>query len=109
MAPDGEMVIIFGALHLSALLLAGVLFSMFMRSGPQNGRSGEDEDEGGGGGNDRIGTSPKSSPPGGLPLPDAEPAPVRLRGHERLRDLRPHPARRPAEHPQPTRRRVPSR
>jgi hypothetical protein len=102
------MVVIFSALHLSALLLAGLLFSMFVRSGRENGRPGDDEEDGGGGGNDRVGDRPKTSPPGGLPLPDAVPPPVRLRGHERLRELRPHPARRPAEHPGPARRRAPA-
>jgi hypothetical protein len=109
MAPDGEMVVIFASLHLAALLMAGVLFAMFLRSGSgSGGQSDDDEESGGGGGNDRLGTPPKVGPPGGLPLPDAEPAPVRLRSHERLRDLRPRPARRPIEHPQPARRRVPS-
>jgi hypothetical protein len=36
---------------------------------------------------------------GGVPLPDAEQAPVRLRGPRRLRDHRVRPARRPAHPP----------
>lgn len=40
---------------------------------------------------------------GGLPLPDAEPSPVRLRGPGRLADRRPLPARRPEHEPQPAR------
>jgi hypothetical protein len=45
------------------------------------------------------------TPPGGdgLPLPDAAPARVRLRGHERLRDTVPPPARRPEHVPAPER------
>ncbi len=105
--PDEELMLIFGALHLVALSLGLVLFLMFVRS-DRGSRSGpEDDDSGGGGGNDRISDRPKSSPPGGIPLPDAEPAPVRLRGPERLRDVRGRPGRRRVVEPsRPARRRV---
>jgi hypothetical protein len=112
MPPDGELVIIFASLHLVALVLGGLLFAMFLRSGSRRagGPPDDEEEGGGGGGNDRIGDRPpKTSPSGGVPLPDADPAPVRLRGPGRLADLRPRPARRPIEHPQPARRRVPAR
>jgi hypothetical protein len=106
MGPDEELVVIFGALHLVALALGIVLFVMFLRSGRSRFRP-PDDDDGGGGGNDRISDKPKTSPSGGIPLPDAEPAPFRLRGHERLRDLRPRPdRRRVAEPAEPHRRRV---
>jgi hypothetical protein len=89
-----------------ALALAALLFVMFMRSDAGNGHEPPEEDEGGGGGSDRISDTPKTSPSGGIPLPDAEPAPVRLRGHERLSDLRPRPDRRRVVEPErvPTRR-----
>jgi hypothetical protein len=105
--PDEELMLIFGALHLVALALGVVLFVMFVRS-DRGSRSGpEEDDSGGGGGNDRISNRPKSSPPGGIPLPDAEPAPVRLRGPERLRDVRGRPERRRVVEPsRPARRRV---
>jgi hypothetical protein len=110
MTPDEELVVIFAILHLVALMLGGALFAMFLRSDSKARPDGSDDDEneGGGGGNDRISDKPKTSPSGGIPLPDAEPAPVRLRGHERLADLRPRPLRRPAREPQrsPVRRRV---
>jgi hypothetical protein len=109
MAPDEEMVIIFAALHLVALMLGGLLFAMFLRSDGRSARRPDDEEDGGGGGNDRIGDRPKTSPSGGIPLPDADPAPFRLRGHERLADLRPRRVRRPARHPEPIRPRVPVR
>lgn len=110
MQPDEELVIIFAILHLVALMLGGALFAMFLRSDsrPRSESSEDDEDGGGGGGNDRITDKPKTSPSGGIPLPDAEPAPVRLRGHERFADLRPRRIRRPAR--EPVRRpRVPAR
>src|SRR3954465_1371185 len=108
MSPDEELMLIFGALHLVALALGALLFVMFLRSDNAGGNEPPEEDEGGGGGgSDRISDTPKTSPSGGIPLPDAEPAPVRLRGHERLADLRPRPERRGVAGPaEPARRRV---
>jgi hypothetical protein len=113
MQPDEELVIIFAILHLVALVLGGALFMMFLRSDSRSHSESpeDDEDNGGGGGNDRITDKPKTSPSGGIPLPDAVPPGIRLRGHERLADLRPRPLRRPAREParSPVRRRIPSR
>src|SRR3954449_10788643 len=107
MSPDEELMLIFGALHLVALALGVLLFVMFLRSDAQEGGDGPEEDEGGGGGGrDRISPPPKRSPSGGTPLPDAEPAPVRLRGHEKLADLLPKRDRRRVAEPEPARRRV---
>jgi hypothetical protein len=107
MSPDEELMLIFGALHLVALALGVLLFVMFLRADAGNEHEPPEEDEGGGGGgSDRISDTPKTSPSGGIPLPDAEPAPVRLRGHERLADLRPRPERRRVTEPQRTPRRV---
>jgi len=51
-------------------------------------------------GNDRLGPrTPSRLPGGGLPLPDAVPARVRLRDHRRLADLTPPRERRPAREP----------
>jgi hypothetical protein len=108
MSPDEELMVIFGAMHLVALVLGGVLFAMFLRSEtvtPWQDR--EDDEEGGGGGSDRVGDRRPPSPPGdGLPLPDAVPAPVRLRSaHDHLDTLRParrktrEPERAPAKRP----------
>ena len=85
MQPDEELVVIFAILHLCALLLGAALFMMFLRSDsrPRSESSDDDEDNGGGGGNDRITDKPKTSPSGGIPLPDAVQPAVRLRGHER--------------------------
>jgi hypothetical protein len=110
MSPDEELMLIFGALHLVALALGVLLFVMFLRSDTQDGGDGPEEDEGGGGGgSDRISGAPKTSPSGGIPLPDAEPAPVRLRGHEKLADLLPRPERRRVSEPARAPRRVPER
>jgi hypothetical protein len=106
MGPDEELMVIFGALHLVALVLGVILFVMFLRSeAGSRFRGPDDEDGGGGGGNDRLSGGPKTSPPGGIPLPDADPAPFRLRSHERPRWSRPE-RRRVAEPAEPARRRV---
>jgi hypothetical protein len=106
MTPDEELMVIFGALHLVALVLGAVLFVMFLRSDANSRFKGPEEDDGGGGGNDRIGGGPKSSPSGGIPLPDAIQSSVRLRGHGRLADLRRRERRRVVEPARPGRRRV---
>lgn len=98
--------LLFGALHLVALALGAVLFVMFLRSETVTPwKPPEDEDGGGGGGNDRIGSRPKGTPPGGVPLPDAEQSRVRLREPGRLADAHPWPRRREHE-PQRTPERV---
>jgi hypothetical protein len=108
MSADEQLVLIFGGLHLVALILGVLLFVLFLRSDSLDGGSDPEEGEGGGGGgSDRIHDRPKTSPSGGIPLPDAEPAPVRLRGPGRLADLLPSPdRRRVAEPAAPARRRV---
>jgi len=105
------LVIVFGGLHLLGIGFALLLLLPLMRDervvapwAPPH-----DEDDGGGG-NDRVTPRPPRDPrPGGLPLPDAIPARVRLRGPGRLADLTPPPARRPEHAPSPTPTRVPER
>ena len=99
MSPDKELFVLFGGIHLVALAFV-VLFMMFLRSDTMTPWwPPEDDEGGGGGGNDRLPSTPKPRPTGGIPLPDAEQAQARLRGHEKLRDTRPRPLRRPAETP----------
>jgi hypothetical protein len=110
--PDERILIIFGALHVVALALGGVLFLMFLRADSgSGGPPPDDDDSGGGGGNDRISDKPKTSPSGGIPLPDAVPARVRLRSsHDKLVDpSRRRPARRRVTQPARERPRVPVR
>src|SRR3954447_14118120 len=91
MSPDAELLVIFGVLHLVALVLGGALFLMFLRSDNASNWTPDDEDDSGGGGNDRISDKPKTSPSGGIPLPFAVQSDKRMRsGHDKLVD----PARR---------------
>jgi hypothetical protein len=109
--PDQELVLLFGGLHLVALVLGCVLFWMFLRSETVAPWEPPDEEEGGGGGggNDRVTEPPKRPGPGGVPLPDAVQSSERFRGAGRLADRRPWPATRRDHPPQRTPRRTPQR
>jgi hypothetical protein len=109
MTPDQELVLLFGALHLVALVFACVLFWMFMRSDTVDPWTGEEEDEGGGGGggNDRLSDPPRRPGPGGIPLPDAAQSRERFREPGKLADRYDWPKRRqPVREPQRTPERV---
>jgi hypothetical protein len=91
---------------LYALCIVLLLVPVLLRwSTSPPGSSDSDSDDGWGKGPPEPPAPPKT-PWGGIPLPDAEPARVRLRGHYRLSD-RPARDRRPAREPQ--RRPVPTR
>jgi hypothetical protein len=109
--PDQELVLLFGGLHLVALMLGCVLFYMFMKSDTTDSWESSDEDEegGGGGGNDRVTDSPKRPGPGGVPLPYAVQSSQRFRAPGRLADRYPWPPARREREPQRTPRRVPAR
>ncbi|MEJ7892927.1 MAG: hypothetical protein WKF94_09825 [Solirubrobacteraceae bacterium] len=108
MTPDQELVLLFGGLHLVALLFACGLFWMFLRADTVKPWEPDDEDDsdGGGGGNDRLQDPPKPPKPGGIPLPDAAQSPERFRGPGRLAERHPFPARRPERKPDPSPERV---
>ena len=102
--------VIFGALHLIAIMFAAILFVMFLRSEATTAwEAPRDEEDGGGGGggNDRVGDHPKPPSPGGLQIDNPQPARARLRGHERLADTYPKRPRRPEREPERTPVRVP--
>ena len=112
MPADVKLVALFAGLHLLGLILVCVMLVLFFRSDTARSWSGGEEegDGGGGGGNDRVRPRDPGGPRGGgLPLPDAGPARVRLRDHRRLADLIPRPARRAAPEPARSPRRVPAR
>jgi hypothetical protein len=111
MSPDAELLVIFGVLHLVALVLGGALFLMFLRSDGATSWSPDDEDDSGGGGNDRVSDKPKTSPSGGIPLPFAVQSDRRMRdGHDKLVDPSRRRVRtRKTSEPAPSRRRVTSR
>jgi hypothetical protein len=99
MSGDLELMLMIAGMHLLGLLCAAALIIPALRGGPDlpPGR-GQDSDDGWG---HRPPPKPGPTDPpwGGLPLPDAEPARVRLRDHRTLRELLPRRERRPAREP----------
>jgi hypothetical protein len=98
---DAELIALFGGLHVIGLAMVTVLLLMLFRAETVRPWRPPDEGDGGdGGGSDRLPPRRFDQPGGGgLPLPDATPARVRLRDHRRLAELLPRPERRPAREP----------
>jgi hypothetical protein len=96
------------AIHLIGLIAVLVLIIPALRDG------GSPDDHESGSSDDGWGNLPRGKPVpggpsgGGIPLPDAEPAGLRLRSPARLGDLRRAHERRPATHPAPSRRPAPA-
>jgi len=114
MADETLLVALLGGLHLIGFGFAALLLLPLLRDERIVPAARPDEDdETGGGGNDRLRpVAPRGPRPGGLPLPDAVPARVRLREPARLADLLPSPPRRRREHaptPAPAPSRTPAR
>jgi hypothetical protein len=106
---DPQLVLLAGVLHLLMLALACVLLFGAVRAKPTSGwQDQRPPDEGDDGGSDRLRPPPPSRPRGGIPLPDAVPARVRLREPARLADLLPRRERRPAREPERVPVRTPS-
>jgi len=108
MGDEELLVVLLGGLHLLGFGFAAVMLLPLLRDERivPAARGEEEDDEGGG--NDRVCPSPRPSPRGGgIPLPDAVPARVRLREAGRLADLLPAPARRREHVPLPTPARTP--
>ena len=96
--------VIFAAMHVAALVFGALLFAMFLRSeSVKPWQDRREDDDGGDGGSDRVSDRPPAGPRGGgIPLPDAQPSPRRLRdAHEKLSDA-PRPQRRKAREPERT-------
>jgi len=112
MDPDAELVLFLGGLHVVGIGFAFALLWHFVRAEPTRAWSlPEEDDDGGGGGGNVPPESPAPNRPrdGGLPLPDAVPARVRLREPGRLADLLPERERRPGHDPARVPERAPER
>jgi hypothetical protein len=104
MGDETLLVALLGGLHLLGFGFAAVMLLPLLRDERiVPAVHGEEEDDEGGG-NDRVRPSPRPGPRGGgIPLPDAVPARVRLREPGRLADLLPAWPRRREHAPAPTR------
>jgi hypothetical protein len=94
-------------MHLLGLVFAGALLLPALRDRPEARPGSDGGSDGGGGHGPSRPPAPPTGPGGGLPLPDADPAKVRLRDHRPLADHHRRPERRPAREPERTP--VPSR
>jgi hypothetical protein len=110
MDADMQLVAIIGGVHVIGLAFAFGMIWHFVSTEPKDAWRPPDEDGGGGGGGNVIPEPPAPVRPrgGGLPLPDAVPARVRLREPGRLADRIGRPERRPAREPSPGPRRTPA-
>jgi hypothetical protein len=97
---EGQLLLWIAGVHLIGLAFIAALLIPALRDRPD--RPGEGSDSGsddGWGNRPRRPLTPPGVPGGGLPLPDAVPARVRLRDHRRMRDLLPPPGRRTTRGP----------
>src|SRR5947209_5021684 len=103
MSGDVQLLLLIAGVHLFGFAAVGVLMIPALRDGWNAPPGGSDSDDGGGRGPKVPPIAPVAPSGGGLPLPDAVPARVRLRDHERLGDRLPARERRPAHAPEPAR------
>jgi hypothetical protein len=100
MADETLLVALIMGLHLLGCAFAALLLLPCLRDERLAPKAREGDEDSGGGGSDRLGpATPRGPRPGGIPLPDATPARVRLRDARRLADELPRPVRRPAHAP----------
>ncbi|HUO74473.1 MAG TPA: hypothetical protein VMU39_27125 [Solirubrobacteraceae bacterium] len=100
MSGEAQLMLMIAGVHLLGLACVAVLMIPALRDGPDSPPQASDGGSDDGWGNyPRRPVSPRDVPGGGLPLPDAEPAHVRLRDHRRLGDHLPARERRPAREP----------
>jgi hypothetical protein len=97
---DGALILWIAGVHLLGLVCVVLLMYPALKenpAGPDFPNHGEGDD-GWGRGTDEPPLKP-TPPRGGIPLPDALPARVRLREHGRLGERLQRPSRRPAREP----------
>jgi len=100
MSGEAQLMLMIAGVHLLGLICVAVLMIPALREPPDSPPHGSDGGSDDGWGNyPRQPTSPRNVPGGGIPLPDAEPARVRLRDHDKLRERLPSRERRPAHEP----------
>ena len=104
MSGDAQLMLMIAGMHFLGLVCAAVLILPALRDSPEfpPPQSDPGSDGGWGRGPDRP-PAPQDSPKGGgIPLPDAEQARIRLRDHRKLPERIPKRERRPVREPDRT-------
>jgi hypothetical protein len=103
MSGDAQLMLMIAGMHLLGLVCAAVLIIPALRDSPDfpPRRPDGGSDDGWGRGPEGP-PKPPAPPKGGIPLPDAVPAHVRLRDHRKLPELLPGRERRPSREPDRT-------
>lgn len=100
MSGQTQLLLMIGGVHLLGLACVAILMLPALRDSPEAPPRSDGGSDEGWGNHPRQPRDPRDVPGGGLPMADAVPARVRLRGHGRLQDqLRPR-QRRPAREPE---------
>ena len=100
MSGEAQLLLMIAGVHFLGLACVAMLMIPALRDGPDSQGPADGGSDDGWGNYPRRPKSPSDVPGGGLPLPDAVPASVRLRDHQRLRDKLPPRERRPSREPQ---------
>jgi hypothetical protein len=109
MSGEAQLLLWIAGVHLLGLVCVCVLMIPALREPPDPPPGSQDGGSDDGWGNHpRRPLLPHDVPGGGLPLPDSQPARVRLRDHRRLHERIPGRERRPTREPIPHPQRVPN-
>ena len=108
MSEGVQLVLWIAGVHLVGFICVAVLMLPALREDPGGPLFDTDDGDEGWGRGPKIPPSRPEPPRGGIPLPDAVPAAVRLREPGRIGDRRPPRERRPVREPARTPPRVPS-
>lgn len=95
--------------HLVGLACVAILMFPALKDNPEPKPRRDGESDEGWGRGPKLPPSPPEAPRGGIPLPDAVPATVRLREHGRLGERRAPRERRPTREPSRRPQRTPHR
>ncbi|MGH2881649.1 MAG: hypothetical protein ACRDPA_02925 [Solirubrobacteraceae bacterium] len=102
MSGDAQLMLMIAGMHLLGLVCAAVLILPALRDNPEMPPRPDSGSDGGWGRGPDLSPKAPDAPRGGLPLPDAEPALIRLRDHRTLSEQLPRRARRPSREPDRT-------
>ncbi len=99
MSGEAQLLLWIAGVHLLGLACVAALMIPALREAPEPPRPQDEGSDEGWGNHPRRPLAPHDLPGGGLPLPDAAPARVRLRDHRPLHERLPNRERRPAREP----------